>query len=423
MKFSYRNASNILLVAFFFLQGTFAFRIVGPTITIQRLFIVILYLWTFSNSKIQKLFRKSTKRGQYTFVIAIYLFVCTYTAILRADFNTIFGVFVDCFLMYLLFLYFLDFKYSQEEIIQLITRIVLIACIFGLIEYVTHFNIFSFLTFATDVIPETMRDGVLRIRVTYGHPLAYGMFLVLFFPFCCYDCANNRIYLFQKPVILGLVMINILLTGSRSSIGIFCVELIIIAILTSKAMKGNLILSIIITVVIGGFVMIVCLESPLIQLLLRQISYVIDEVFGTQIAVHWGGDLSISNSSIARDRLWKIFNYPDLNPLLGLGVSTKKSFFINNWEVTSIDNFYVNQYIKFAYPGLIATIMMFIGYLWHCIYNYFKYHSKILLLCLIAGAGYMVNLLVVDELGTIRFFFFLMAFTRNTIQKSKLLKK
>lgn len=416
MKFSYRNATNILMLAFFFLQGVFSFRIIGPAITIQRLFLVIIYLWTFFNFDRQQAFWRSVKKGRYNFVILVYLGVCFLTAILRSDFNTFVGVFIDCFLMYLLFLYFFDDELPEETLIYFLTKIVLAASIFGVFEYISKFNIFTFLSFADDVIPNSFRDGILRIRVSYGHPLAYGMFLVLFFPFCCYDCKQGSIYLFQRPVTLFLVMINILLTGSRSSIGIFGVELIILAIVTSKQMKGNLVLGGLTALTVGGFIILSNLDNPILQMLLRQIFYVIDELFDTQIAVNFGGNRSIGNSSIARKRLWKIFNYPGLDPLLGLGVSTKKYFIIDNWKVTSIDNFYVNQYIKLAYPGLIATIMMFVTYIYYCISGFLKYRSQLLLICLISGAAYFANLFVVDELATMKFFFFLMAFSRHIIQ-------
>lgn len=416
LKFTFNNAVKIIMWAFFLLQGLFAFRIVGPNITIQRLFLVIVYLWIFFNLERQNDFWQSIKGKKYRAIISCYLFICTYTAVFRRDFNTIFGVFVDCFLMYLLFLYILSYVESPESVLNLICKIVSIACILGIIEYITGFNLFAQLTFTNDVIPESLRDGILRIRVAYGHPLAYGMFLVLFFPFCCYDLKKSRIYLFNRPMTLMLVIVNILLTGSRSSIGIFGVELFLIAIITAKELKGRLLLTLIMIGIVGGFLLVAFLDNPFIQIAMRQIFYMIDELFDTQFAVDFGGDVSISNSSIARERLWKIFDYPGMNPVLGSGVTEKKFFYIDNWRVTSVDNFYVNQYIKFAYPGLIATICMFATYLWNCVRGFWVYHSSVFLLCLISGAAYMGNLIVVDELATIKYFFFLLAFTKVLIQ-------
>lgn len=416
LKFSFNKAIKIIMLAFFLFQGLFSFRIVGPSITIQRFFLVIIYLWIFFNSNRQNDFWNSISGKKYKVIISFYLFVCTYTAVFRGDFNTIFGVFVDCILMYLLFLYVLFYIESPESVLSLICKIVSVACILGIIEYITGFNLFNHLTFANDIIPESLRDGILRIRVAYGHPLAYGMFLVLFFPFCCYDFKNSRVYLFNRPITLMLIIVNVLLTGSRSSIGVFGVELILIAIITARELKGKLLLTLIMVGVVGGFFFVAFLNNPFIQIVTRQIFYVVDELFDTQIAVDFGGDVSISSSSIARERLWKIFNYPGMSPILGIGVTEKRSFYIDNWMVTSVDNFYVNQYIKFAYPGVIATICMFAAYLWNCICAFKRYHSSIFLICLISGAAYMVNLMFVDELATMKYFFFLLAFTNVLIQ-------
>lgn len=421
-KFSFKNATIIFIIAFFFLQGTFSFRIIGPAITIQRIFLVIIYIWIFGNLERQKLFLKSVKHKKYNLIIGIYLFICLYTAILRFDFNTIFGVLVDCFLPYFLFLYFLDYEIYEEKIIEYICKIILIVGIFGLVEYITKTNIFSYLTLTKDIIPESFRDGILRIRVTYGHPLAYGMFLIIFFPFCCYDVSKKQIYLFNRPIILFLVMINILLTGSRSSIGIFLVEIIVLAIITTRYKKGHTFLWIVACISFGSIIIILNYSNPIIQIILRQVCYVLDEIFDTNLALQYGGDALISSSSIARERLWKIFNYPGLNPILGQGVSNKMSFIIDNWKVTSIDNFYVNQYVKFAYPGLFTTLIMFGFYIIYTISAILKHHTHkaLLLICLLSGCAYFGNLIVVDELSTIKYFFFLMALTTHIISNKKI---
>lgn len=87
LKFTFNNAVKIIMWAFFLLQGLFAFRIVGPNITIQRLFLVIVYLWIFFNLERQNDFWQSIRGKKYRVIISCYLFVCTYTAVFRGDFN------------------------------------------------------------------------------------------------------------------------------------------------------------------------------------------------------------------------------------------------------------------------------------------------------------------------------------------------
>ena len=209
-------------------------------------------------------------------------------------------------------------------------------------------------------------------------------------------------------------------TGGRSGIGLFGLELILLYMFTSKQYKGAAFLNIV--AIIGILVCIgsVLYNTELVQYCLRQLSYVVDELLGTNMSLLYGGDSSISASSIARERIWKIFYDNSLNPWLGKGTSSIGSYQIDNWLVTSIDNFYVRTYISFGVFGVIAVFILFFGFLFKNFFEFIKTKNSGLLICLISVGLYMINLLYVDELATFKYFFLIMSITVNIVMRQNI---
>lgn len=64
---------------------------------------------------------------------------------------------------------------------------------------------------------------------------------------------------------------------------------------------------------------------------------------------------SLANSASYRDALLDIFTVDWLNPWLGQGSGYHFSWYISGGAtIHSIDNFYVANYIRYGYPGLVA---------------------------------------------------------------------
>ena len=92
-----------------------------------------------------------------------------------------------------------------------------------------------------------------------------------------------------------------------------------------------------------------------------QITSILDELLGTELAVQFGADLTaLSSSSNYRDQLKYIFTVDWLNPLLGLGRKRSFKSEINGSFIESVDNFYIAEYVRYAYPGMI-TYLLFLG--------------------------------------------------------------
>ena len=422
LKLKLKTIFKWFIIATLMLQSLISLKLGNlPYITLPRILLVIAYVWILFMPDIQREFIALAKKCNYNMAIIVYLLVCLYTAIFRRDINTFFGFFVDCFFVFYLFLYILEYYISIDNFMQMLTACIYIVCILGLIEFFTEFNIFTEVFIGeANAIEASYRDSVLRICGPYGHPLAYGMVLILFFPLTCYSYEENSINIFKNKILFILVILNMFATGGRSGIGLFGLELILLYMFTSKQYKGAAFLNIV--AIIGILVCIgsVLYNTELVQYCLRQLSYVVDELLGTNMSLLYGGDSSISASSIARERIWKIFYDNSLNPWLGKGTSSIGSYQIDNWLVTSIDNFYVRTYISFGVFGVIAVFILFFGFLFKNFFEFIKTKNSGLLICLISVGLYMINLLYVDELATFKYFFLIMSITVNIVMRQNI---
>ena len=145
------------------------------------------------------------------------------------------------------------------------------------------------------------------------------------------------------------------------------------------------------------------------QTVLRQFASIFDELFGTQWAVKFGAEVErLSQSSSYRELLPKIFKQNWLNPLIGRGVSRHFSAVIDGYTIMSIDNFFVAQYIRYAYPGLIAYVLLLINTLVKMLKNV-KKNKGLVLACLFGFFSYYMNLWFMDALQTLKYVYMLMA--------------
>ena len=78
-------------------------------------------------------------------------------------------------------------------------------------------------------------------------------------------------------------------------------------------------------------------------------------------------------------------------------------------QIKSIDNYYVQQYIKYAYPGLITYCLFIITTVITMVYNIIKYKSGTYKLLLIAVCCYFFNLWYLDALQTLKFVYVIIA--------------
>ena len=260
-----------------------------------------------------------------------------------------------------------------------------------------------------------------------GHPIGYGLLLILMVAIACYDYEKEKIYLYKRPVLLFMLLANIFLTGSRSSQGIVLFELVTILLLSErKERKKSILYSV---MIIGGMAFFLALtyKTKIGNYFLMQITVLIDHALGTQYSVFFGADITtLENSENYREYLPMIFQLDWLNPLVGRGV--KRAFGATFYDpegnpiyIHSVDNYYICQYIKYAYPGMFSYLaFVFTGVITICkkiIYN----TSSLSKIILVAFCFYFINLWWVDALQTLKFVYIFLAlfFAEVLWQKDK----
>ena len=137
-----------------------------------------------------------------------------------------------------------------------------------------------------------------------------------------------------------------------------------------------------------------------------QICSVLDQAFGTTWAVNFGADITtLQNSEEYRKYLPLIFTLDWLNPLVGRGVSRAFSVELDGEYIYSLDSYYISQYVKYAYPGMITYILFILTAVGTQIYGMIKYRCAIFKATFAALVSYFVNLYYLDHLQTLKFMY------------------
>lgn len=419
----FENVATFFVISVLILQSLISLKLGGlPVITLPRIMLVVCYMWVFLVKERQAAFWRTARQCAYNVPLLLFSAVCVYTAVLVPDFNTFFSFFVDNFLMFYLFLYVMKNCLSLNKIISIVTICLYVVTIFGVVEFLTSINVFTQFSLSnTDVIDVSYRDDSLRIRGPYGHALAYGMVMLLLFPITCYRENDNCIDLFKNKCLLILIALSMFFTGARSGIGLFLIELVVLYLLTGKKYRTpQLLYTVIIVIACSGIVYFLG-NTEFVQYLFRQFFYIIDQWFGTNHSLQYGGDASIKASSIARDRIWKIPFSDNVNLWLGKGVSNHDVFVIDGWKVVSIDCYYVRVYVAYGIGGIIALLLVVATFMRRSISGYVHLKNMGIVAAAIAGIAYLANLLYVDELSTFRLFLMLVAFSEALRAKVPLL--
>ena len=248
--------------------------------------------------------------------------------------------------------------------------------------------------------------------------------MILFIAIACIDYEKDEMFLYKRPLLLGMLVGNVFLTGSRSSTAIMIIEIILIICLSKKNQRKKAILY------SGGILFAVVIfllmfhNTKIGKYILLQITVLIDGVFGTQLSVQFGAETSrLEDSENYRDFLPYVFTLDWLNPFVGRGVKRSFAATIYNCagesaNIQSIDNYYVSQYIKYAYPGLITYVIFIITSLVSMFRGAIKYKSDTIKVLIIGFICYFVNLWWVDALQTLKFIYaFLAVFFAITLYK------
>lgn len=379
-------------------------------ITCTRLLNILLMVYFILNKKIFNHFVQMVLKCKISVWMALFFMVIVYTGVLRGSINTLFLAPLEILTFYMV-IYGIRYVIGIKRFMKWSIRIAYFLAVFGVVEYIAGFSIFHrFLSTVPNAVTEGYRSGFYRIMGPCGHALGYGLFLIILVAISCIDYKKDRINLFQRPVLVLLLAVNIFLTGSRSTLAIMFFEFIAIIIMSDRETRKKSFIYI--TAILVAFVVFLMAfqGTDLGRYILMQIMMLVDEALGTQYAASFGADLTtLANSSSYREKLPEIFKLSWLNPLLGRGVITGFGVAIDGVYIQSIDNYYVATYIRYGYPGLVSYCLMIIASAVMMISTIIKTKSGICKAVLIGMVCYFVNLWWLDTLQTLKYVYILMA--------------
>ena len=403
-----------LLIVLYVMPQYFGVHI-GYDITSSRFANILLIVYALLQYKVFNLFIKTALRCSITIPLMLYLFVTAYTMVFRIDINSFMLVFLELLTLYML-VFAIRYVIGIKRAIKTIIGCSYFLAIYGFIEFAAGRSLYlQFLSTVPNNVVNCYRSGYYRIMGPCGHPLGYGLLLILLLALACYDYEKEEIYLYKRPVLLVMLLGNVFLTGSRSSQGLALVEVFMILLMSKGTNKKKTIFYSLMILFALAAILALTYKTKIGNYILMQITVLIDHVLGTEIAVNFGADMTtLANSENYREYLPEIFKLDWLNPLLGRGAHS--NFGVNvtgkNGEtifIKSVDNYYIVQYIKYAYPGMFAYLAYIITGAVTMVRNLFKTKSELTKILLIGFCCYYINLWWVDALQTLKFIYIYVA--------------
>ncbi len=384
---------------------------IGFDFTVTRVLNLLVLAYFFMNRKVGNHFLRTMLDVQATPYLLLYMCVMVYTTILRANVNTFFLNFLDILTFYMVY-YGIRYVIGVKKAIDWTVIIAWFLGIYGLVEYVLGFSpmVRFLLTLPYGNVTSKYRSGSYRIMGPCMHSIGYGLLLELLLVLICIDYEKDEMYLFKRPVLYCVLMLNIFLTGSRLALGMAVIESVLI-VLFSKGKKRKETFFILAVFLIGFILFeIAIFKTSLGQYIMMQITSLIDEALGTEFAAKFGADTTwLADSTSYRSYLPKIFGVEWLSPLVGQGANASFVFAIEDMYLKSIDNFYVALYIRYAYPGLVTYVLFFLTTIISMVKKSIKSHSGVCIALAIGMSTYCVSLYWVDYLQTTKYMYILVA--------------
>lgn len=383
---------------------------IGYDLTCTRIGNIFLVLYLLFNPKMFTHFVTIIMKCKLTIPIVLYMLVCGYTMVLRVDINAFFMVFFEILTLYLL-IYSIRYVIGVEKAVKWGVYSAYFLGFLGLVDYVLGQSLMlKLLRTVPTGVANVYRSGQYRIMGPCGHPLGYGLYLILLIPLACIDFKKKEVFLFKRPFLIILLFLNVFLTGSRSTLAIVVIEFLAIIVFSNRKNVKKTFLYIAGALAVLAIFILIFYQTKIGQYVLMQIASVIDQVFGTEYAAFFGAETTrLDDSEEYRKMLPLIFTLDWLHPLVGRGVSRSFGAEINGFFIQSIDNYYISQYIKYAYPGLITYVLIIIAIVATNIRAIIKYKSPVFKMTLVGTLCYFVNLWWLDALQTLKYEYIVVA--------------
>lgn len=403
--------SIFFLFNMFVMPQYFGIPTPGFDLTVLRIGIILVSLMIFADTERAKDFLEIIKTSLLTKTLAVYVIVILYTMVFRADFNAFLNPFMEIYATYLV-IYVVKKSIGVENILKLVIVFCYIMTLLGVLEAFLGFTPFCYLVTLDGIYTGSfVRSGSYRIMSSFSHSLGYGLFLIIVTPLSVYNIDEKKIHLVQHPLLLILFVINVFMTGSRSTLGVLFLELAILIVLAERENRKRFLVGFVMFLLIFLAVVFALQGTSFGKYVLLQVTTVIDSAFGTTYSVKYGADLNaLGASSNYREQLKGIFSVSWLNPILGLGRKRAFSGVINGNVIRSIDSFYIAEYVRYAYPGMFSFIFFLVFWMIKMALSAFGKQKNNLAKIVVVGVGcYLLNLYWVDSLQTFKYMYLMIA--------------
>ncbi|WP_044913636.1 hypothetical protein [Butyrivibrio sp. WCE2006] len=379
-------------------------------LTIVRISIIILLLFIIFDYGRLHSFIDIILKEKMSVVLIPYLIVLTYTMVLRKDFNALLNPLIEILEMYLL-IYIIRDSLGVDKTIKLLIGFIYLLVILGFVESFTKVSPFSYLVTINGIYTgRYIRGGHYRIMSSCVHSLGYGLLLMTAMPFAGYDVEKKEYNVFRRPFLLIGIIVNIFNTGSRSSLGVMFVCLALMFILSDRRYFRINMLIATVTMVMLIAITFATQTTSFGRYILLQLTSLVDSVFETQYSIKYGSNYTqLMQSKGYRDLLNRIFTLDWLNPILGIGRKRAFNSLVDGKVVASIDNFYIAEYIRYAYPGMCSYIFYLSYMVIRMVKDIYKTRSAIVRAVFIGTVTYCYHLTIADSLQTLKYLYVLFA--------------
>ncbi|QYR19213.1 O-antigen ligase family protein [Paenibacillus sp. sptzw28] len=310
-----------------------------------------------------------------------------------------------------------------HKFLHTISIVAFILSVFGVIEFLAQFNIFSLLdvsNFEGLKYSQFIRSGHLRVSSSFAHSLGYSMYLIIMIPLIFYQIKmakeiSKKQYYFYLTLLV-LLMLNMFMTLSRSALISLSISLIVFFIFAKLKTKIRFIFLFIyfalplLTLSVTPFG-----ESIGLSAIGDSVKALSDSLFGTSYVKDFGNN--VEPFSFREELIKYAFSQSGLEDFFGKGIGFLRNepmvFYIpelNPFDVTtsqSVDSYYMLVKLEQGWVGLIATITLF-SIIILMMLRYMKYNLFNFVL-LLSFVGYLFELTMVADLDTIKYFWILLA--------------
>lgn len=249
----------------------------------------------------------------------------------------------------------------------------------GIVEEVTHFNIFSLLNTRGAILNyNSLRFGLLRIISFSSHAIAYCLYLtmMLCLVFYSFQFCKNRREKTLKQIIYVLVLINAVLTLSRSSLLVLIASQLVLLYFASgfksfilKALKIIAISGIIII----GLSIVNNKVLNAVQMFIYMLLAVFNDNYSNSISAAFGNDnlSGIGNRLDLYSWVWQeLKGYRLFGKGYGASFSHRFTFMSGFYTAedvkTSIEVQYLSTLYYFGVVGMVSQLIAYGGTVWLC---------------------------------------------------------